>query len=59
MELIFDPKEPLNFPISTGIGNFDGVHLGHKKIIEALKKTEDIEVKTSIITFDPHPSNGC
>lgn len=55
MELIFDPKEPLKFPISTGIGNFDGVHLGHKKIIEALKKTEDIETKTSIITFNPHP----
>ncbi len=55
MELIFDPKEPLKFSTSTGIGNFDGVHLGHKKIINALKKTEDSTVKTSIITFDPHP----
>lgn len=38
------------------IGTFDGVHLGHQKIIEQLKK-EAIAVngETVLITFDPHP----
>ncbi len=38
------------------VGTFDGVHLGHKKIIEFLV---DIAKKTSsrsvIVTFEPHP----
>lgn len=38
------------------IGTFDGVHEGHKKIIEALKKeAERIGGESLIITFDPHP----
>lgn len=38
------------------IGTFDGVHLGHQKIIEQLKK-EAVAVKGEaiVITFDPHP----
>ena len=38
------------------IGTFDGVHLGHKKIIEKLIATaKDINGETIIITFHPHP----
>jgi len=38
------------------IGTFDGVHLGHKQIIQQLKETaEDIGGETVIITFHPHP----
>lgn len=38
------------------IGTFDGVHLGHQKIIEQLKKAA-IEVKgeSVVISFHPHP----
>ena len=36
------------------IGNFDGVHLGHKSIIQRMKK-ESLEHKILIITFNPHP----
>ena len=38
------------------IGSFDGVHLGHQKIIGQLKK-EAVAVKGEaiVITFDPHP----
>lgn len=42
-------------PITT-IGTFDGVHLGHQKIIRRLmeiKKEQGGE--TAIFTFDPHP----
>ena len=38
------------------IGTFDGVHLGHRKIIERLKELADeIGGETVILTFFPHP----
>jgi riboflavin kinase/FMN adenylyltransferase len=38
------------------IGTFDGVHLGHRQIINQLKKEADrINGETIIITFHPHP----
>lgn len=40
----------------TTVGVFDGVHLGHQKIINLLlKKAKDTETESVIITFDPHP----
>ncbi|RYF84633.1 MAG: bifunctional riboflavin kinase/FAD synthetase [Chitinophagaceae bacterium] len=38
------------------IGTFDGVHLGHQKIIAALKQeAQRVGGETIIITFHPHP----
>ncbi len=38
------------------IGTFDGVHLGHRKIIERLNRIKSEENgKTAILTFFPHP----
>src|SRR5687768_2575151 len=38
------------------IGTFDGVHVGHQKILGQMKKeAEAIEGETVIITFHPHP----
>lgn len=45
----------LNNAVIT-IGTFDGVHLGHQKIIEQLKaEARKIGGETVIITFYPHP----
>jgi riboflavin kinase / FMN adenylyltransferase len=42
---------------SLSIGNFDGVHLGHQKIIHALvEKARDCKLKSAVVTFDPHPA---
>ena len=42
-------------PVIT-IGTFDGVHLGHKQIIDRLKEeARHIDGETVIITFYPHP----
>jgi riboflavin kinase/FMN adenylyltransferase len=38
------------------IGTFDGVHQGHRQIIdEMLKKAKSVDGETVIITFHPHP----
>jgi riboflavin kinase / FMN adenylyltransferase len=37
---------------SVAIGTFDGVHLGHRAVIEA---TRDSGLRSTIVTFDPHP----
>lgn len=38
------------------IGNYDGVHLGHQKILSMVgKKAEEINGTSMVMTFDPHP----
>ena len=37
-------------------GTFDGVHLGHQKIISRLKEiAKEIDGETLLITYSPHP----
>ncbi len=48
-------KSPLDKSVAT-IGNFDGVHLGHREIFRALvKKASEINGASVVITFVPHP----
>ncbi len=38
------------------IGNFDGIHIGHKKLITTTKKYAlEKHLKSIVITFNPHP----
>lgn len=38
------------------LGQFDGIHIGHMKLIEEVKRIAGEEgLKTGLITFDPHP----
>lgn len=51
-----------NFPPETprpivALGNFDGVHIGHRRIIErVLADAEDIRGTSVVYTFEPHPA---
>ena len=43
-------------PIVLTIGTFDGVHAGHRAVIDVLsQKAEEIGGKTALLTFHPHP----
>ena len=38
------------------LGNFDGVHRGHRKILERVQRVATERAATSVVmTFDPHP----
>jgi len=42
--------------IAIGLGNFDGVHLGHQKLLGALVDTaRRQDEKSAVFTFHPHP----
>ena len=41
---------------SAAIGNFDGVHLGHRAVIDIARKAgEKAGAPCGVLTFDPHP----
>ncbi len=41
---------------SVAIGNFDGVHLGHRSVIDiARAEAAKINAPLGILTFEPHP----
>jgi len=43
-------------PCVAAIGNFDGVHLGHREILSAVvAEARGLDVRSIAITFDPHP----
>ena len=38
------------------VGTFDGVHLGHKALIETVvRKAKERNARSVVISFDPHP----
>jgi riboflavin kinase / FMN adenylyltransferase len=48
---------PANFgPTVAAIGNFDGVHCGHRAILAgAVEEARQSSMKSLAVTFDPHP----
>lgn len=38
------------------MGFFDGVHLGHRRVIQkAIDKAHELGIQSAVMTFDPHP----
>ena len=56
MKIIRHPKKEKLFRPVVALGTFDGVHIGHRKVIEAtIKYACKIGAHSAAITFDPHP----
>jgi riboflavin kinase/FMN adenylyltransferase len=58
MELFhgFDQLSSYSRPSAVAIGNFDGIHLGHQKILKFLEeKAKEHDLLSLVLTFSPHP----
>jgi riboflavin kinase / FMN adenylyltransferase len=47
-----DPTELVRRPRAVAIGSFDGVHRGHRAVVDAVRATG---LAPTVITFEPHP----
>jgi riboflavin kinase/FMN adenylyltransferase len=54
MRILRDPHytRPDDRGASAAIGNFDGVHLGHQRVIDLARRDD---APLGIVTFEPHP----
>ena len=52
MRVARDPAELDTRPRAVAIGSFDGVHRGHRAVIDTVRATG---LEPTVITFDPHP----
>ena len=52
MTIVREPTELARQPRAVAIGSFDGVHRGHRAVVDAVRATR---LEPTVITFDPHP----
>jgi riboflavin kinase/FMN adenylyltransferase len=52
VKVVHDPSELEAKPRAVAIGSFDGVHRGHRAVIDAVRATG---LEPTVITFEPHP----
>ena len=46
-------------PLVASIGNFDGVHCGHRWVLGQLKeRARALRARSAVVTFDPHPARA-
>lgn len=46
----------LNTDTAVAMGKFDGIHVGHRKLLESILDKKTYGLKTCVFTFDPAPS---
>ena len=55
---VFNHQEKSDFNPSSvvTIGNFDGLHLGHRSLIDkVVNEAHSAKFRSVLITFEPHP----
>ena len=56
MQVTHGTVQPGGGPMGLTIGNFDGVHRGHRAMLKRLvEKTRELKLPCSVLTFEPHP----
>ncbi|MCR4690287.1 MAG: riboflavin biosynthesis protein RibF [Lachnospiraceae bacterium] len=56
MQLISDQTQfHIEEPSAVAIGKFDGIHMGHRKLLEGLFAAKKEGLATAVFTFDPSP----
>jgi riboflavin kinase/FMN adenylyltransferase len=52
MKVVRDPRDLLPTARAVAIGSFDGVHRGHRRVLDVAFETG---LPVAVLTFDPHP----
>jgi riboflavin kinase/FMN adenylyltransferase len=52
VRVVSSPDELVRRPRAVAVGSFDGVHLGHRRVVEAAASSG---LAPTVVTFDPHP----
>jgi riboflavin kinase/FMN adenylyltransferase len=52
VKVVRSPRELVPRDRAVAIGSFDGVHLGHRRVLETLL---EVGRTSTVVTFDPHP----
>jgi len=56
MQVTHGTVRPGGGPIGLTIGNFDGVHRGHRAMLNRLvEKSRELRIPCNVLTFEPHP----
>ena len=57
MRILHEHTRVSSEPSAVAIGVFDGLHLGHQKVLERLIRVSTRHrVRSTVVTFDPHPA---
>jgi riboflavin kinase / FMN adenylyltransferase len=52
----FDSAPTIKNPLILTMGNFDGLHRGHKKVIrKVISRARELGGTSALLTFEPHP----
>ncbi|WP_236579998.1 bifunctional riboflavin kinase/FAD synthetase [Pseudanabaena sp. lw0831] len=58
VRVIFDPTQ-ISRPTAIALGNFDGVHVGHRRVIAPILpislRDRDRNLTSTVVSFSPHP----
>jgi riboflavin kinase/FMN adenylyltransferase len=54
MKVVRDAGELAPGPRVVTLGTFDGVHLGHRRVLAATREAEP-DLRSTVVTFAPHP----
>ena len=56
MEIISNTTEfQLNKDTAVAIGKFDGIHIGHKRLLQEILARKEQGLEACVFTFDPPP----
>jgi len=58
MQILHNADELTSAPSVVTVGNFDGVHRGHRMILASvIERARALGVRSVAVTFDPHPAH--
>ena len=55
MQVIRTKQFHIEEPTAVAMGKFDSLHLGHKVILDRMKREAECSLRTVVVSFEPGP----